>query len=129
MKHTKTEPKKNRSVDMRKAVKEVFVEEFRHIDDGELLFRRAQLINASTVGLLFKVDRSDLASEGLRGRLTLDPIMGTSVSFKFEMMGTKLEGEITRTKPLGKGSFIVAVDFRDDAPEYWREILVDILPE
>jgi recombinational DNA repair ATPase RecF len=40
-----------------------------------------------------------------------------------------LEGTITRTRFLGKGVFEVGVDYSDTAPDYWRECLVDLLPQ
>jgi hypothetical protein len=82
----------------------------------------------SPTGLLLRVDRENILAHSLRSTLTLSSIIGASVGFTIEVMDTYIEGAITRTKLESHGSFLVAVDFREDAPEYWRQCLVDLLP-
>jgi hypothetical protein len=50
------------------------------------------------------------------------------VVLKIEEMNLELSGKITRTKLLGKEGFELAIDYSNDAPQYWRECLMDLLP-
>jgi glycine cleavage system aminomethyltransferase T len=43
-------------------------------------------------------------------------------------MNIEISGRIARTKLLGKQGFEIGIDYAEDAPEYWRECLVDLLP-
>jgi hypothetical protein len=43
-------------------------------------------------------------------------------------MNLEIGGVVARTKFLGKDGFIVAIDYTEDAPDYWRECLMDLLP-
>lgn len=114
---------------LRKPVSEVYVLNVKNIATGEVYFGRATILDISPTGLLLSVNRDDILSLGLRSTLTLSAIVNQSVGFTIEIMDTYIEGLVARTKPQGKGSFIVAVDFREDAPEYWRQCLVDLLPD
>ena len=76
-----------------------------------------------------KVKRDDILSHSLRSTLTLSVLHGVSVGFTIEVMDTYIEGYISRTKAEGRGDFVAAVDFREDAPDYWRQCFVDLLPE
>lgn len=108
---------------------EVYALNVKNIQTGEVYFSRAAIVDVSPTGCLLKVERGDILSPSLRSTLTLSSIHDVGVGFTIEIMDTYLEGVMTRTKPEGKGSFVAAVDFRDDAPEYWRNALFDILPE
>jgi len=112
----------------RKAVTEVNVLNIKNIETGEVYFSRACVVDVSSTGVLIRVLRDDIVSTALRSTLSLSGIVNVSVGFTIEVMGTYIEGIIVRTKPKGKGEFVVAVDFREDAPEYWRHCLVDLLP-
>ncbi len=46
-----------------------------------------------------------------------------------EEMNLEVSGVITRTQLLGKKGFYIAVDYSEEAPEYWRECLMDLLPK
>lgn len=113
----------------RKPVNEVFIQGVKELASGKVFFNRAQIVDISPTGLLFHVRREDLASAELRSHLTLDSIHGKSVCFKIEIMDTYIEGIVARTQFKGKEGFVIAVDFREDAPEYWRECLVELLPD
>jgi len=118
----------NRANKFRKAISQVDVLNVKNVASGEVYFSRAMLVDVSPTGLLLRVERENILSMGLRSTLTLSSIIGTSVGFTIEVMDTYLEGAVTRTKLEGHGTFVVAVDFREDAPEYWRNCLVDLLP-
>ena len=112
----------------RKIVSQINVLNVKNIVSGEVLFARACVIDVSTTGLLLRVKRDEIISHKLRSTLTLSILHGESVGFTIEVMDTYIEGIVTRTKSEGKGDFLAAIDFRDDAPDYWRNCFVDLLP-
>jgi hypothetical protein len=118
----------NRANKFRKAISQVDVLNVKNVASGEVYFSRAMLVDVSPTGLLLRVERENILAMNLRSTLTLSSIIGASVGFTIEVMDTYLEGSVTRTKLEGHGTFVVAVDFREDAPEYWRNCLVDLLP-
>ena len=118
----------NRAVKYRKNVSQVDVLNVKNVSNGDVYFSRATLVDVSPTGLLLRVERENILALGLRSTLTLSTIIGEGVGFTIEIMDTYIEGLITRTKLEGHGTFVVAVDFREDAPEYWRQCLVDLLP-
>ena len=75
------------------------------------------------------IKREDLIPAALRKNLTLDVLIGDRVFMHLEEMNLELSGVIARTQLLGKKGFYVAVDYSDEAPEYWRECLMDLLPQ
>jgi hypothetical protein len=48
--------------------------------------------------------------------------------FKIADMELEIDGCISRTRFIGSGLFEIAIDLSEDAPEYWRQCLVDLLP-
>jgi hypothetical protein len=90
--------------------------------------RSGAIIEASTSGLLMIVKREDLIPAALRKNLTLESIHGTKVLLHLPQMNIEISGRIARTKLLGKQGFEIGIDYTADAPEYWRECLVDLLP-
>jgi len=118
----------NRASQFRKTISQVDVLNVKNVTNGEVYFSRAMLVDVSPTGVLIRVERENILALNLRSTLTLSSIIGSGVGFTIEVMDTYLEGVVTRTKLEGHGSFVVAVDFRDDAPEYWRNCLVDLLP-
>ena len=133
----KTKPSKNklaakpsrRLESDRKIVGEMNVLNVKNIENNEVFFSRAKVVDVSTTGLLLRVERDDILALKLRSTLTLSVLHGVSVGFTIEVMDTYLEGYISRTKAEGKGDFLAAIDFREDAPDYWRQCFVDLLPE
>ena len=121
--------RENRASQIRKAISQVDVLNVKNVSTGEVYFSRGVLVDVSPTGLLLRIERENILSIPLRSTLTLSSIVGAGVGFTIEVMDTYIEGVITRTKLEGHGTFVVAVDFREDAPEYWRNCLVDLLPE
>jgi len=92
------------------------------------LAKHGQILEASSTGILIKIRRTDFVSKELKGNLTIDTLQGQSVYFRIHEMNLEIGGIVARTKFLGKDGFIVAIDYTEDAPDYWRECLMDLLP-
>ena len=92
------------------------------------LARYGQIVEASSTGLLIKFKRSDFVAKELKSNLSLDTLVGQEVYLNIHEMNLELSGRVARTKFLGKEGFLVAIDYTTDAPEYWRECLMDLLP-
>lgn len=98
------------------------------LDDFAKIAKNCEIVDASSSGLLLLIRREDLIPTALRKNLNLDVLIGDRVFMHLEEMNLELSGVITRTKLEGKKGFHVAVDYSDEAPEYWRECLMDLLP-
>ncbi|MBK9294063.1 MAG: hypothetical protein IPM57_06395 [Oligoflexia bacterium] len=120
--------KSQREHAFRKDVVEIYVLNIKNLNTNEVLFSRAEVLDVSATGMLLAVKRDEIVALSLRSTLTMSLLHDIDVGFTIEVMDTYIEGAIKRTKPRGRGEFLIAVDFREDAPEYWRESLVDLLP-
>lgn len=120
---------KNKRVAPRKEVEPLRVSYMASLNNLAKLAKNCQIVEASASGLLLTVLRDDLIPQSLRGNLNLDCLIGDRVYLKVEPMNIEISGEIKRTKFLGKQGFHIAVDYSEDAPEYWRECLMDLLPK
>lgn len=92
------------------------------------LTRQGQIVEASSTGLLVLVSRDDLVAPHLRKNLNIDELIGERVYLRLDDMNLELSGVVARTKFLGKDGFHIAIDYSDEAPEYWRECLMELLP-
>ena len=99
------------------------------LDHFQLIATRGHLIDASIHGILLHIDREDLVAKQYRSNLTMDPLIGEKISVEIRQMNLDIIGRVVRTRPLGKGKFEIAIDYTEDAPDYWRECLVDLLPK
>lgn len=99
-----------------------------NVDDFARIARNCQIVQASSTGLLLSINRKDLVPHALRKNLNLDCLIGDRIFMHLEEMNLELSGTIARTQLNGKKGFYVAVDYSTDAPEYWRECLMDLLP-
>lgn len=122
-------PKINRRVAPRKVVSPIHISYLTSLDDFAKIARNCEVIEASATGLLLLVRREDLLPSALRKTLSLDLLVGDRVFMHLEEMNLEVSGVIARTKLLGKKGFHVAVDYSDEAPQYWRECLMDLLPQ
>lgn len=111
----------------RKTVDKISISNITTLLHFEKIASKAVLVDASSSGFLMHIDRKDLIPEHLRQNLSIESVDGEPVVMVIEQMDLELSGRIARTKYVGKGLFEVAVDFSDDAPEYWRECLFDLL--
>ena len=98
------------------------------LDDFTKIAKDCEIIEASITGLLMQVKRQDLLPLHLRANLTIDCLIGDMVFLRLEDMNLEISGKIVRTQFLGKNGFLIAVDYSEDSPEYWRECLMDLLP-
>lgn len=120
--------KAERRISNRKEVHPLKISYLAVLDSMTKLVRNGTILNASPQGMLLIVKRDDLIPKTLRGSLSLDSLVGDSVVIKIDEMNLELSGAITRTKFLGKEGFELAIDYSTDAPLYWRECLMDLLP-
>lgn len=112
----------------RKEVTPIFVSYVSSLDDLAKLAKNCEVVEASSSGLLLLMKRADLIPQSLRGNLNIDSLIGHRVLLRLEDMNLEISGTIVRTKFMGKQGFHVAIDYSEEAPEYWRECLIDLLP-
>lgn len=121
--------KRNERVSPRKATTPIRVSSVTSLDDFAKIARDCDVVEASASGLLLLIKRDSLIPQMLRKNLSLDCLLGDKVFIRLEDMNLEISGSVARTQLLGKAGFLVAVDYSDDAPEYWRECLADLLPQ
>lgn len=92
------------------------------------LAKYGRIVEASASGILIKIKRDDFVAKELRTNLNIDQLVNKEVYFRIHEMDLEISGKIARTKFLGKGEFVIAIDYSSDSPEYWRECLMDLLP-
>ena len=120
--------KYNRRVAPRKEVTPIHVSYLTSLDDFAKIAKNCEINEASSSGLLLLIKREDIIPQALRKTLSLDALIGDRVFMHLEEMNLEVSGVITRTQLSGKKGFYVAIDYSEDAPEYWRECLMDLLP-
>lgn len=118
----------NRRVAPRKEVTPIHVSYVTSLDDFAKIAKNCEITEASATGLLLLIKREDIIPQALRKNLSLDALIGDRVFMHLEEMNLEVSGVITRTQLSGKKGFYVAIDYSEDAPEYWRECLMDLLP-
>ena len=121
-------PKLKRRLAPRKATTPILVSYLTSLDTFTKIARDCDVIEASSSGLLLHVKREHLIPTALRRNLTLDALIGDKVFMRLEDMNLEISGVVARTQLLGKAGFLVAVDYSEDAPKYWRECLIELLP-
>lgn len=122
-------PKQDRRVAPRKEVSPIHISYLTSLDDFAKIAKNCEIVEASSTGLLLLISREDLIPAALRKNLTLDTLIGNRVFMHLDAMNLEISGVITRTQLMGKKGYQVAVDYSEDAPEYWRECLMDLLPQ
>ncbi len=110
----------NKRAAPRKETTPVFVSYIASMENLSKLTRQAQIIEASSSGLLVHVKRDELVASNLRKNLNIDDLVGERVLLRLDDMNLELSGTVARTKFLGKQGFHIAVDYSDEAPDYWR---------
>lgn len=123
------ELKRKHRVAPRKETTPIHVAYVTSLDDFTKIAKNCEIVEASATGLLMHIRRESLIPPALRKNLSLDVLVGDRVFMRLEDMNIEISGSIARTQLLGKAGFLVAVDYSDDAPEYWRECLMDLLPK
>lgn len=113
----------------RKLTEAIRVEHIMSNKNLKKICQEAYIIDASVRGFLITLNRKNLSQSKLKGSLTLDSLIGESISLYLPQMELELDGTIKVTRHKGKGLFEVFVNFANDTPIYWRECLVDLLPQ
>lgn len=112
----------------RKSLSPISVSYISSLSTFSKLTREGQIIEASATGLLVLVSRNNLLAPQLRKNLNIDELVGERVYLRLDAMNLELSGVVARTQFLGKVGFHIAIDYTDEAPEYWRECLMELLP-
>lgn len=118
----------NKRVAPRREITPLKVSSVSSLENLAKIAREGEVIEASTTGFLLIIRREDLIPSNLRKNLTLDMLIGSKILLHLPQMNLEISGRVARTKLLGKQGFELGIDYTDDAPEYWRECLVDLLP-
>ena len=112
----------------RKEITPLTLDNFASLETLQKFATYGEVVQASSTGILLHFLREDFISKELRANLNIDHLVGTDVYFTIHEMGLEISGTVARTKFLGKKGFHIAIDYSKDAPEYWRECLMDLLP-
>jgi len=118
----------NRRAAPRKETSLIRVSYVTSLDDFAKIAKNCEIVEASSTGLLLHVSREELIPAALRKNLSLDCLVGDRIFMHLDEMNLEISGVITRTQLLGKKGFHLAIDYSDEAPQYWRECLMDLLP-
>jgi len=124
----KKETLQNKRNSPRRDIDPLKVTSISSLDNFAKISNEASIVEASTNGLLITLSRDSLVPAALRRNLNIDEIIGMKVLLHISQMNIEISGKIARTKFLGKEGFKLAIDYTEDAPAYWRECLVDLLP-
>jgi hypothetical protein len=128
MTRTKVKTKVERRIAPRKEISPLHVAYVTSLTDFARIAKNCEIVEASASGLLLLIRREDLIPVSLRKTLSLDVLIGESIFMHLEELNLEMSGTIARTQLLGKKGFYLAIDYSEDAPEYWRECLMDLLP-
>ncbi len=112
----------------RKETQALMATQIINCDTSKKIFKSGYFVNTSLKGFLLSVCRDDIVQEDLKGSLSLDTLIGSSVSLLIGNMELELDGEIKVTRHVGKGIFEVFIHFSTETPRYWRECLIDLMP-
>lgn len=118
----------DRRFNPRETVEPIAIRAFTSLDHMTLLSRSGCIVDASTTGFLLHVKRQELVPRQFRDTLNLDVLVGDKVILMIDLLNLEIGGKIARTKRITKDLYEIAIDFSQDAPEYWREALLDMLP-
>ena len=112
----------------RKRLDPIHIAEMKTLDQLTVLAHHGTILNVSATGLLIRVDRNALSRDLFRHDVPLTIIEGAYVVMQIVEMALEIDGKIVRAHQAAPGWCEIAVDFTDNAPEYWRECLADLLP-
>ncbi len=118
----------NQRLSERKMLGSLHFNNLTSLEKFALLARSGTIIDASTTGFQLRVSRKELVPKNLRGNLNIDVLVGEKVMLQIDQMKLEISGTVARTRMVGSGVFEIGIDFSEDAPDYWRECLVDLLP-
>lgn len=124
----KTNLAKSNRAAPRKELTPLNVSSVSSLENLSKIARGGEVIEASTSGILLMIKREDLVPVVLRKNLNLDALVGDKILIHLPDLNLEIAGKVARTRFVGKEGFEVGIDYSEDAPEYWRECLVDLLP-
>jgi hypothetical protein len=119
---------KERRFALRREIQPLEVSSITTMDSLATIANKAFIVEASTNGFLLQIARNDLVPDSLRESLTLDALVGNHVVIHIRQMNLEVAGRVSRSRLIGKKSYEIGIDYTEDAPEYWRECLLDLLP-
>jgi len=112
----------------RKRLDPIHIAEMKTTDRRTVLVHHGTILNASATGLLIRVERDALNPEILQHDVPLTTIEGEHVVMQIVEMALEIDGKIVRAHQTAPTWCEIAIDYTDNAPEYWRECLADLLP-
>lgn len=112
----------------RKDLIPVLVSSISSLETLSKIAREAEIVQASSSGFLVLLKRENLVPLNLRRNLSLEALLGSKVILQLPQMNLQVSGTIVRTQLVGKTGYELAIDYSEDAPDYWRECLFDLLP-
>jgi len=113
----------------RKIIHSLDIEQIVNTKNLKKICSKAQVVDTSISGFLLVIQREDLMDEELKSGLNLDALKGVNLSLYIPYMDLELAGKVGLTRHVGQGTFEVLVNFSPDTPRYWRECLMELLPE
>lgn len=113
----------------RQKMEQLEITGFTSLDHMTLLSRAGFIVDASSSGFLIHVGRKDLVPKQFREKLSIEALEGDQVLLTIPLMNLEISGKIARTKRINKDIYEIAIDYSDDSPEYWRELLLEMLPK
>jgi hypothetical protein len=113
---------------LRKRLDPVHIAAMKTMDRLTVLVHDGTILNASATGLLIRVERDALSPEIFQHDVPLTTIEGEHVVMHIVEMALEIDGEIVRARQVAPTWCEIAIDFTDNAPEYWRECLAELLP-
>lgn len=118
----------DRRIAPREELEPIEIRGFTSLDHMTLLSRSGYIVDASKSGFLLQIERKALVPKQFRDTLSLDVLIGDKVILMIDPLNLEIGGKIARTKRVNKELYEIAIDYSEDAPEYWREALLDMLP-
>ncbi len=107
---------------------DIHISEITLLHDYVVVANQAAVRELNEEGLILTIKRENITVADLRNNLNLDSIIGEQVAFYIPSMDLDLDGEVFETKHMGNGVFEVIVKFSEEAPEYWRQCVADLMP-
>lgn len=112
----------------RREIEPIEVDSVSSLENLHKLAKKAMVVEASITGFKLMIKREDFIPAELRENLSIESLVNTKILIHIDLMNLEISGTVKRTRLLGKSGYELGVDYTDDAPEYWRECLLDLLP-
>ena len=97
-------------------------------DSHTPLTRGGRFIEVSSNGFKVLIERNDFLNPKYSSNLDCSDLIGLDVWIHLADFDLILNGTIQRTRFIGQGKFEFGIDFTHFEPDYWREVLFDLLP-